>query len=95
MFIENYLHPFWIPCYWGQYLQKVGVSYLRWCHPRGTCRFNAWPTAYPRDDAAIDVSTLQPIVARAVHMIKERLVCAYSTGPECVPRRLKRPAEGQ
>ena len=91
VFIESHLHPFWIPCYWGEYLGQLHVSYLRWCHPTGTCTLNHWPTAYPRDDSVIDVDSLKAVVARAVHMVKERLVCAYSTTHDCVPRRLRRP----
>ena len=85
--LEAHLHPFWIPCYWGQFLAKVGVSYLRWCHQTDACALRDWPTAYPRDDAVVDVEKLKAVVARAVHMVKEGLVCAYTSTGECVPRR--------
>jgi len=86
--IEVHLHDFWIPCYWGQFLAKVGVNYLKWCYPTGACRYASdWPTAYPRDNAPVKVDTLRPVVARAVRLVKDRLVCSYTKQFDCLPRR--------
>eukprot|EP00668_Euglena_longa_P011811 GGOE01014231.1.p1 GENE.GGOE01014231.1~~GGOE01014231.1.p1 ORF type:complete len:435 (-),score=101.64 GGOE01014231.1:76-1380(-) len=89
--IEVHLHDFWIPCYWGQFLAKMGVNYLKWCYPTGACRFaQDWPTAYPRDNAVVQVDTLRPIVARAVRLVKERLACVYSKQFDCLPSKPSR-----
>ena len=86
VFIEVYLHPFWPPCFWGEFLDKLGVSYLRWCHG-GACVKRRVPTAYPRDDAVIKPQQLERVVARAVHMVREDLQCVYTKDHDCVPHK--------